>query len=193
MLDKDELPSFIARLAGDLHVGLLKLLSLDAPLIVAVNGAAAGAGMSLVLAADLAYAGPRTRLVPAYPTIGFSADGGMSWTLPRIVGEKRAAEIMLLGETFTAAQAAAEHLVTAALDEDGEAFDAAVLDKARAVAAGPRRAFGAIRRLLRASAGASLSDQLANEAAAMADLATGADVAAGIAALAAKTRPVFTE
>lgn len=187
----DKLAAFVKDLVDDLHRAQLALLDLGVPVIAAVDGVAAGAGMSLVLAADLAYVSPRARFVPAYPGIGFSADGGLSWFLPRAVGSKRAAEILLLNETLSAEQAAAEGLVTALIADEGEAFDAAVLARAAAVAAGPRRALGDVRRLLRQGVAASLEDQLIQEARSMTALAATLDVAEGLAALAAKRPPAF--
>jgi 2-(1,2-epoxy-1,2-dihydrophenyl)acetyl-CoA isomerase len=187
------LTAFIGDLVARFHAGLEALLALDAPLIASVHGVAAGAGMSFVLAADLAYGGPNARLVPAYPGIGFSADGGMSWFLPRVVGERKAAELLLLNQPIDAERAVALGILTERLVLDGAAFDAEVMARARQVAAGPRRAFGRIRRLLRSSAGNGLSAQLAAEAEAMVALAGGPDVAEGLAALRARRRPTFTE
>jgi 2-(1,2-epoxy-1,2-dihydrophenyl)acetyl-CoA isomerase len=187
------LSEHLAELAGGLHSGLEKLLALDAPLIVGVNGPAAGAGMSLVLAADLAFGGPKARLTPAYPKIGFSSDGGMTYFLPRIVGERRAAEIMLLNRTLSAQEAAALGILVSVSDQEGEAFDTEVLDRAVQVAAGPRRAHGVIRRLLGQSAATSLSDQLAAEAKGMSELALGSDVREGVTALREKRGPIFGE
>jgi len=189
----DALPDHIGDLAGALHRAMEKLLALDAPLLAAVNGPAAGAGMSLALAADLAYGGPRAKLTPAYGRIGLSADGGMTWTLPRIVGERRAAQILLLNETLGAEEAARLGLFTEALSEDGEAFDAAVLARAQKVAEGPRRAQGIVRRLIRQSASASLHDQLAAEAEGMAALAAGDDVREGLTAFGEKRGPRFRQ
>jgi 2-(1,2-epoxy-1,2-dihydrophenyl)acetyl-CoA isomerase len=181
----------IADLVNELHEGLSILLSLDAPLIAAVQGTAAGAGMSLALAADFTYAKPTVRFVPAYPGIGFSADGGMSWFLPRIVGARRAAQIMLSNEVMEASTAAAAGIVTEVLADDD--FDAAVMRKAEALAAGPRRAMGVIRRLINESLDTPLSAQLKAEAAGMIQLSSSSDVAEGLLALSERRAPRFTQ
>jgi len=187
------LTDHIRELADAMHRMIEKLLALDAPLVAAVNGPAAGAGMSLVLAADLAYGGPRAKLSPAYGRIGLSADGGMTWTLPRIVGERRAAQILLLNETLGVEEATRLGLFTEALGEEGEAFDAAVLARAQKIAEGPRRAQGVVRRLLRQSASTSLHDQLAAEAEGIASLAGGSDAREGLTAFAEKRAPAFRQ
>ena len=189
----DALAGFIRDLVGRYHRAVLALLDLDAPILAAVHGVAAGAGMSLVLSADLAYGTPKARFVPAYPGIGFSADGGMTWFLPRVVGERKAAELILLNRPLAAADAAALGILTDVVDAEGAAFDAAIMERARTIAAGPRRAFGRIRRLIRGSGAASLAQQLDAEAEAMIALAPGPDVAEGLAALAGKRAPRFTE
>lgn len=187
------LPAFITELAGQLHRAMLKLGELDAPLIVGFNGAAAGAGMSLVLAGDFVYAGPRAKLTAAYSNLGFSADGGMTWLLPRIVGERKAAQILLRSPTIGAAEALDLGIVTEVLDLEGEAFDAEILARAQAIASGPRKAYGAIRRLIRQSAETSFAAQLDAELKAMADLAGTNDLREGVAGLLEKRKPVFKD
>ena len=186
-----EFSAFLGELAGALHEGVEALLALDAPLIAAVQGAAAGAGMSLTLAADFTFARPGAKFVPAYPGIGFSADGGMSWFLPRVVGARRAAQIMLTNPVLDADQAQALGIVTEIISDAD--FDGAVLARAVQVAAGPRKAMGVIRRLLRQSLDTPLHDQLAAEAAGMVALSASADVAEGLSALKQKRRPTFTD
>lgn len=186
-----EFASFLDALAGGLHEGVEALLALDAPLIAAVQGAAAGAGMSLALAADFAYATPKAKFVPAYPGIGFSADGGMSWFLPRIVGERRAAQIMLSNQLLDADAAMALGIVCEIITDAD--FDAAVLARAQKIAASPRKAMGVIRRLVRASMSTGLHEQLDAEAAGMVALATTADVTEGLLAMRDKRRPNFTD
>ena len=80
----------VRALAGELHDLVRALAEVPVPVVAAVRGWAAGAGMSLALAADVAVAGVSTRLRPAYPAIGLSPDGGLTWTLPRAVGARPA-------------------------------------------------------------------------------------------------------
>lgn len=78
--------AFVLELANAFHAFQRAVAAAPVPVVAAVHGWAAGAGLSIALTADIAVAGTSTRLRPAYPGIGFSPDGGMSWTLPRIVG-----------------------------------------------------------------------------------------------------------
>lgn len=188
--DAEGLSAHLREVTRQLHHVQEHLMALDAPVIAEVNGAAAGAGMSLVLAADFAFAGPRARLVPAYPALGFSADGGMSWLLPRLVGARKAAEILLTNPVIDAAEAAALGLVNAALPDEA-ALKAAVLQCAETLSRGSRPAMGAVRKLLRGSASASLHDQFEAESRSMAELAAGPDVAEGLTALRQKRPPTF--
>ena len=88
-----------------LHAALSLLSRMDAPVVAAVGGAAAGAGFSLVCAADLAVAGESAKFTMAYTAAGLSPDGSSTYTLPRLIGRRRAAELMLLNRRLSAAEA----------------------------------------------------------------------------------------
>ncbi|MBP9722578.1 MAG: enoyl-CoA hydratase/isomerase family protein [Gammaproteobacteria bacterium] len=90
---------------ASLHEVILSLKTMDKLVIAAVQGACAGAGISIMLAADLAYAEEGTKFNTAYINLGLSPDGGMSYSLPRIVGYKKALELILLSELFFAEEA----------------------------------------------------------------------------------------
>ncbi|MTD45994.1 enoyl-CoA hydratase [Conexibacter sp. W3-3-2] len=176
-------------LATDLHDGLLGLAALDAPVVAKVQGAAAGAGMSLVCAADLAIGGPGASFTVAYTGIGLSPDGGSSWLLPRLVGRRVAAELMLTNRRVKADEARALGLLNEVVPE--EELDARVDEIAEKLAAGPVAAHGAVKRLLDRSATATLADQLQAEADSIADLAGSPTGVEGAAAFLAKRPPVF--
>lgn len=179
-----DLASCLRRLADRLHAGIEGLLALGVPIIAAVDGPAAGAGMSMVLMADIAYATPKAKLVPAYPAVGLSADGGMTYFLPRIVGVGRATSILMNNRALPAPEAFALGIFAELIDLPRDFFEATVLEKAHALARGPRAAFSAIRRLLSGSLSNSLSAQLARESTEIEGLAFGADARAGILAAA---------
>ncbi|WEK07766.1 MAG: enoyl-CoA hydratase/isomerase family protein [Candidatus Pseudomonas colombiensis] len=101
----DEVPGFLSELAGVLHLAISRLMRMAKPLVVLVNGPAAGAGMSLSLLGDIVLASGSAHFTPAYSGIGLSPDGGLSWHLPRLVGLRRAQEILLLNRRLDAAQA----------------------------------------------------------------------------------------
>ncbi|MCK9249316.1 MAG: enoyl-CoA hydratase-related protein [Solirubrobacteraceae bacterium] len=176
-------------LASELHAGILALQALDAPLVVAVGGAAAGAGLSLVAAADLVVASPAAKFAAAYTGAGLSPDGGQSWFLPRVVGLRRATEMLLTNRRLGADEALEWGLVNRVVPADE--LDAAAGELARTLAAGPTAAYGATRRLLRDGAAARVADQLDAEADAIAANGAHPDGREGVAAFLAKRAPTF--
>jgi 2-(1,2-epoxy-1,2-dihydrophenyl)acetyl-CoA isomerase len=189
MREADAVGDAVLRLATQFHATLLALGALDAPVISAVRGAAAGGGMSLAIAADLVLAAESARFTLAYTAIGFSPDGGSSWTLPRLVGVRKAAELMLLNEPLTAAAARELGLVTRIVPDD--ALDAEAAALARRLADGPRHAYGAVKRLLRESATRGFAEQMDEEARTIAALAAAPDGREGVAAFLEKRKPAF--
>jgi 2-(1,2-epoxy-1,2-dihydrophenyl)acetyl-CoA isomerase len=189
MREADAVGDAVLRLATQFHGVLAALGALDAPVISAVRGAAAGGGMSLAIAADIVLAAESARFTMAYTAIGFSPDGGSSWTLPRLVGVRRAAALMLLNETLPAAAARDLGLVTRVVPDDALEAEAAAL--ARRLADGPTRAYGAVKRLLRESATRGFAEQMDEEARTIAALAAAPDGREGVAAFLDKRTPAF--
>ena len=165
------------------------LARLDAPVIAQVHGVAAGAGLSLMLQADFVLAADNARFNLAYINLGTSCDVGASWALPRLVGLGRALEIAMLGEAFTAPQAQQWGLIHRAVP--AAELDAAVQQLAQRLASGPTRAYGHMRRLMRASLTRDLATQLQAEAQAFDDCAHSADLREGIEAFYAKRPAAF--
>lgn len=168
---------------------ILLLRSMDAPVIAAVTGVAAGAGLSLVLMADLVVARDDARFLLAYNGIGAVPDCGGSWFLTHKIGAGRAAELMLLGRTLSAAEAKDWGLITElAPEEQYEKLLAHIVAKA---ANGPTRAFGAFRQLTDKAHGNQLADHLEAERAAFVEITHTADFAEGVAAFLAKRTAEF--
>jgi 2-(1,2-epoxy-1,2-dihydrophenyl)acetyl-CoA isomerase len=189
MRDADEVGDAVLRLATQFHAALEALGALDAPVISAVRGAAAGGGMSLAIAGDVVLAAESAHFTLAYTAIGFSPDGGSSWTLPRLVGPRRAAELMLLNERLDAAAARELGLVTRVVPDEALDDEAAAL--ARRLADGPARAHGAVKRLLRESPTRGFAEQMAEEARTIAALADAPDGREGVAAFLEKRSARF--
>jgi 2-(1,2-epoxy-1,2-dihydrophenyl)acetyl-CoA isomerase len=187
----DNVEHALHALAADLHGALDALARVDAPVIAAVNGVAAGAGMSLVCAADLAIAGASARFTMAYTRAGLSPDGGATWYLPRIVGIRRAMELALTNAQLDARAAAELGLVTRVVADDD--LGAAVDELAGAIAAGATGAYGAVKRLMRSSFATTLESQLADEAATIARLAAAPEGREGVSAFLAKRTPNFRQ
>lgn len=139
-------PAYINQMAIDLDAAYRALSSLEKPVVVAVHGAVAGAGLALMLSCDLIVADPATKFVFAYPGIGFTPDCGLSYLLPRAIGQQRALAFALVGKPASASEALAWGMIT---EVDDEARDRAS-ELAQALADGPATALGQVRRLLRA-------------------------------------------
>jgi 2-(1,2-epoxy-1,2-dihydrophenyl)acetyl-CoA isomerase len=183
-------PVPVAReLIDALHAAIVALCTMRAPLLASVHGVVAGAGMSLLLACDLAVAAEGTRFNLAYVNIGASCDGSSSWSLPRVVGLRKALEIVMLGETLDAAEALRLGLVNRVVPA-GE-LEAQTGALALRLAEGPTQAFGEVKRLLRDSLHTSLREQLDAEAAAFLRCAATQDFVAGLEAFVAKRAPRY--
>ncbi|MDN5795296.1 MAG: enoyl-CoA hydratase/isomerase family protein [Intrasporangium sp.] len=161
-LASDDPPAYVEHLAMMADLALQRLSELEVPVVAAVQGAVAGAGLAVMLTCDVIVAAAGTKFVTAYAGIGLTPDCGLSWLLPRAVGQQRALELMLTGRTLTAQEACDWGLVTEVVD------DATVLERARelaaSLAAGPAPAFGQARRLVRSSYAASRAQTGADEA-----------------------------
>jgi 2-(1,2-epoxy-1,2-dihydrophenyl)acetyl-CoA isomerase len=131
------------------HQLIYQLRRMPKPVVVSVQGAAAGFGLSLILAADLAIASDDSFFTLAYRHIGLSADGGATYFLPRIVGERRALEIALLGDRFTAQRAVELGILNWIVPRTALAEETDKL--VRRLADGPTFALGKAKQLLRSS------------------------------------------
>lgn len=189
MSGADDMPWAIRSTVVDFHLAILQFATMTAPVVVAVNGAAAGAGLALAAVGDYVIAADNAKFAFAYDAVGLSGDGGISWTLPRLVGMRTYKDIVFGGRRLSAKQALEIGLlseITAAGD-----LDAVALAHARRLAAGPTQAYGAIKQLANQSFTSDFADQLDLEARTISDLARSADVSNAMAALLAKKKPVF--
>ena len=166
------------------------LATMDKPVVAALGGAAAGAGLTFALACDFRIAVDTAGLNTAFAGIALSCDSGASWTLPRLVGTAKAKELLMFPRTIPAAEALALGLLTKVVP--AEDFNATVLAFARSLADGPTLALGAIRRAVAFSAGAGLADALGHEAELMARTGHSADHQIAVRAFLAKEKPVYT-
>ncbi len=186
----DALPGHLKEVALYLHAAVSRFVRMDAPVIVAVNGSAGGAGMSLCLFADLVLAAESAKFTMAYTRAGLSPDGSSTYFLPRIVGARRALELALTNRVLTAREAADWGIITKVVADSELLTEAETL--ARQVAAGATRALGIAKRLMHHSFSESLETQMELEAQAIADAARTRDAREGIAAFIAKRKPSFT-
>jgi 2-(1,2-epoxy-1,2-dihydrophenyl)acetyl-CoA isomerase len=160
------------------------------PVLAKVRGAVAGGGMSLVLACDLVAAAADTTFTAAYAGIGASPDGGMTYHLPRLVGQRVALEIAMLSEPLDAARALELGLVNWVVPEP-ELDEVAARTAAR-LAKGPTRALARTKALVSQSFGREMSDQLEAELESFVNCFAGSpDFAEGVRAFVEKRRPAF--
>ncbi|HEX4814797.1 MAG TPA: enoyl-CoA hydratase-related protein [Nonomuraea sp.] len=165
------------------------LATMPKPVVAAVNGVAAGAGASLAFACDLRVAADTAKFALAFAGIGLAPDSGASWTLQRLVGPARAAELMLLGEPIDAARALELGLVTR-VEPAGELHKTA-RELAARLAQGPTLAYAATKRALAYAATHALPDALALEAQLQDQCAATQDHQDATRAFLAKQRPTF--
>jgi 2-(1,2-epoxy-1,2-dihydrophenyl)acetyl-CoA isomerase len=166
------------------------LRELQKPVIAAVNGPAAGAGLALALACDLRVASDAASLVPAFLGIGLVPDSGLTHTLPRLIGPAAAFDWLVSGRKIAADEALRLGLVDRVVTATELGPTAAEL--AADLAARPTAAIGLTKRLIERSAALTLEDQLEEEARAQAIAASGEDFAEGVAAFLEKRPPRFT-
>ena len=177
------------RLRGSYHPTILGLRSIEKPVVAAVNGAAAGAGLSLAFACDLRLAADSASFVPAFINIGLIPDSGGSYFVTRILGPARAFEWLTSGRKLTAAEAHAWGLVSEVVETDG--LTARAAEVAAQLAALPTRAVGMTKRLIDHALNATLERQLEREAELQAAATQTEDFREGVAAFLEKRPPEF--
>jgi len=171
------------------HVNVLAIRALGKPVLAAVNGVCAGAGLSLASACDVRVASEAAVFVPGFVGIGLVPDSGGTYFLQRLLGAPRAFEWMTSNRRLSAAEAQAWGLVSEVIA--AEAFSARVAERAAELAAGPTRAIALTKRLFDAAPANTLAEQLELEAELQAEAAQTDDFREGVAAFAAKRPPVF--
>lgn len=168
---------------------VLGLTRMPKPVVAAVNGAAAGAGLSFALACDLRIASEKASFATAFAKIGLVPDSALSWTLQRLVGRAKALELLLLAEPVRAPEALELGLVHRVVPP--EELAAATRELAVSLAAGPTLAYGAVKAAVEHAATTDLAGALAREAELQNALAGTADHVNAIKAFIGKEPPVF--
>jgi 2-(1,2-epoxy-1,2-dihydrophenyl)acetyl-CoA isomerase len=179
----------LIELTAVLHQGIQRLHHGKAPVIIAIPGIAAGGGFSLALFGDIVLAARSAKFVMAYTNAGLSPDGSSSYYLPRVVGLRRAQELMLTNRMLSAEEAQEWGIVTTVVEDDALAEAAETLG--RKLAAGPTKAYAAVKKLLSRTFEQSLEVQLEEESRLIAANANGADGREGLDAFINKRKPTF--
>jgi 2-(1,2-epoxy-1,2-dihydrophenyl)acetyl-CoA isomerase len=187
--DLDRLAAELDHLITVYHGTLARLAAFPAPIVCAVQGAAAGGGLGLLWCSDVVIAADDAVLATGYGELSLSGDGGSSWFLPRLVGMCRAKEMAMFGRVVKAHEALEWGLVSKVVPR-GE-LEAEALATATRLATGPTVAYGEIRRLLLRSLSVGLADQLEAERAAILRCGETADAREGITAFLERRRPKF--
>ena len=187
--DLPRMPELVREGAAEFHHAILALRRAPKPVLAAVHGAVAGAGVSLVAAADLAVAVEGTKFTMAYSRLGTSPDGGATHTLPRLLGYRKALELILLSDTFDARAALELGLVNRVVGADQLEAETRVI--ARRLAQGATAAYGEVKRLVYAGQDRTFAAQLEAEAEAFARCAGTRDFAEGVTAFVEKRKPEF--
>jgi len=184
----DAVGGYLVELTTNIHAAISCFARMRAPVIAAVNGTAAGGGVGLVCTTDLAIAGRSSKFRLAYTGVGLAPDCGTSFLLPRIVGRRRALELLLTNRLLTADEALAWGLVNEVVD-DGDVL-ARAQSLATTFAAGPTESYAAVKRLAD-TADPGFESQLALEGRAIAAQALHPQGREGVAAFLDKRKPNY--
>jgi 2-(1,2-epoxy-1,2-dihydrophenyl)acetyl-CoA isomerase len=185
----DHLPYHLKEVTTYLHAAMSRFARMDAPVIAAVNGTAAGAGMSLVCACDLVLAAESARFTMAYTRAGLSPDGSSTYFLPRLVGLRRALELALTNRLLSAREAQEWGIVTRVVPDANLVTETESL--ASQLASGATMALGTAKRLLQSGWTETLETQMEHEAQSIAAIGHTADAREGITAFLEKRVPQF--
>ena len=154
-------PQEASKLIALFHQIVRCIRRMKPPVIVGVQGAVAGGGLGLALACDLVVAAESASFVPAYTRIGTSPDGGTTWSITRLIGQRRALEWIMLGDPMNAKDALEIGLINRVVPTDKLVAEVDAL--AQRIAAGPAFAFASVKRLVHQAPTASFDDQLEAE------------------------------
>lgn len=188
--ERDNVAETVKPLGDALHEGIINLRNMPFPVIAEVQGACAGAGLSVMMACDFAIASTAAQFKTAYTQIGLSPDGGSTYFLPRLLGMRKATELIMLSETINAEQALALGLVNRVVGIDALSNEA--MQFAERLAAGATQAYARAKRLINQSWHTPITEHLADEIAYFADCAKTNDFKEGVTAFVEKRKPKFT-
>ena len=185
----DGLSVLLKEILSYLHPAIAQLATMNKPVITAIHGPCAGAGIGLAAVGDIALAEPTAHFTMAYSKIGLSPDGGATWLLPRLVGLRRAQELSLMNRRVSADEAAAMGLITRVVAEGTLAHEVDGL--AAELASSAVGALGRTKRLLLKSPNATLDEQLEAESENIIQQGNTVEGRAGVSAFVERRKPNF--
>jgi 2-(1,2-epoxy-1,2-dihydrophenyl)acetyl-CoA isomerase len=187
--EPDRAATKMKELIVHLHAAITRFARMNTPVIIAVNGTAAGAGFSLAASGDMVLAADSARFTMAYTAAGLSPDGSASYYLPRLIGLRKTQELMLTNRVLSASEALDWGIITRVVaDED---LQTQAQNLANDLAQGPTQAYGAVKKLLHASFSNGLETQLDLEARNITHLVDQEDGREGVKAFTQKRAPLF--
>ncbi len=184
-----KMASEIKLLTTWLHAAISRFVRMDAPLICAINGTAAGAGMSLALIGDMALVAASARFKMAYSRLALTPDCAATYFLPRLVGFRRTFELYVTNRILSAREAEAWGMINRVVPDDALLSEAQAL--AAQLASGPTQAIGATKRLFHSAWTESLESQMEQETRAITNAARSPEAAEGFEAFFEKREPNF--
>ncbi len=189
---KDEVKKTLLQMTMYLHGAISRMARMSAPTIIGINGTAGGGGFSLAITGDIIYAVKDAKFTLAYTNAGLSPDGSSTYYLPRIVGVKRAKELMLTNRVFSAKEALDMGLIDLIV-ENNEELNEAINKQANIFAKGPINAYSSVKKLLHSSFYKDLEGQMEKESIHISSNAESQDGIEGLAAFSEKRKPNFSE
>ncbi|MEM8838227.1 MAG: enoyl-CoA hydratase-related protein [Pseudomonadota bacterium] len=181
--------TLLTRMASDLHGALIRFAQANQPLVIAVNGTAAGGGFSMALAGDVVIASERAKFVSAYTASGLTPDGSSTYFLAKHVGLLRAKELLLTNRLLTASEAMDWGLVTKVVSPDDLMSEAGKI--AKDFAQGPTLAYGNLKRMLTTAYSDTMETQLDRETRSIAGMMRTEDAPNGLSSFLKKETPTF--
>jgi len=185
----EDIAAFLTATATPLHNAITRFQRMDAPVVIAVNGTAAGAGFSIALCGDYVMAVPEAKFVSAYTASGLTPDGSSTYFIAKHVGLLRAKELVLTNRVLSAEEAMSWGIVSRVVPAEALMEEANKL--AAKFASGPTKAYGGSKRLLLSAFEASLERQLEDETVAISTMSRTEDGRHGIDAFANKRKPTY--
>ncbi len=186
----DKVGSLIKEMTMHFHAAVSRFNRMDPPVVGAVNGMAAGAGFSFASSCDILIAGESAVFLSAYTASGLTPDGSSTYFIPRLVGLRRATDLMITNRRLDAGEALEWGMVSRVVPDDE--LLATATELATRLAAGPTRSYGATKRMLHESLSSSLETQMELETRTIAAITRTRDAREGITAFLEKRKPVFT-
>ncbi len=185
----EKLPGFLTHTTAMLHAAVVRFNQMDPPVVIAINGTAAGGGFSLALCGDFSFASDKAKFISAYTASGLTPDGSSTYFLAKHIGLLRAKELVMTNRLLTAQEACDWGLVSRVVKADELMKEALAL--AHDFAQGPTLAYGGSKRLLLSAYSESLEAQLEAEARSIVAMMRTDDGLNGLDAFLNKSKPAF--